>query len=177
MDYAGEVALVLSWVAGGGILLVAGPGKRLWRLAWRSSRAAPKPFGGKAWIIDGDTLDVGQARVRLFGMDAPEMSQAGGSRAKSHLIRLAGGRQVTVQPVDVDCYGRIVARVSCDGVDLSERMVADGFARAMTAWHLDYAGTEFRARRERRGLWADDPAAGIGDPAAHRRAEAASRRP
>ncbi len=165
---------------GGGLLLLALPGRRLKRLAWRwvrhMLRAAPKPFTGKAWIIDGDTIDVGQARVRLFGMDAPELSQAGGHKARSHLIRLAGGRQVSVQPVDVDCYGRIVARVSCGGIDLSKQMVADGFARAMTDWHLDYAVTEFRARRGRRGLWANDPKTGIGDPSAHRRAEAARRR-
>ena len=50
-------------------------------------------------------------------------------------------------------------------------MVIDGFARAMTDWHLDYAAAEWRARRGKHGLWADG--GGIGDPAAHRRAEAA----
>ena len=140
--------------------------------------AAAGPTGGaeavhgKAYIIDGDTIDVGQARVRPFGMDAPELAQGGGFKARSQLIGLAGGRQVSVQPVDVDCYGRIVARVRCEGVDLSERMVHDGFARAMTQWHLDYAIAEWRARRGRRGLWADDAKGGIGDPAAFRRAQA-----
>ena len=105
-------------------------------------------------------------------MDAPELSQRGGYKARAHLIRLAGGREVSVAPVDVDCYGRIVARVRCGESDLSKRMVEDGFARAMTDWHLDYALAEWRARRKRRGLWVDDPKGGIGDPAAHRRAEA-----
>ncbi len=174
-----ETYLIASWLAGGLLLLFAMPRAKVRRLLWRwlrlVSRAAPRPFTGKVHVIDGDTIDVGQARVRLFGMDAPEMSQAGGARAKSHLIGLAGGRQVSVQPVDVDCYGRIVARVRCGDVDLSRQMVADGFARAMTDWHLDYAVAEWRARRARRGLWAGE-AGGIGDPAAHRRAERARSR-
>jgi endonuclease YncB( thermonuclease family) len=189
-----ELVLAVSWGAGGRLVLAAGPGRAVWRMVRRRARPehraaprlvfeapkprprVPEPFSGKAWVVDGDTIRVGQVRVRLFGMDAPEMSQAGGSKAKSHMIRLAGGKPVSVQPVTVDCYGRVVARVACGGVDLSERMVVDGFARAMTDWHLDYAAAEIRARQERRGLWARDAATGIGDPAAHRRAEAAARR-
>jgi endonuclease YncB( thermonuclease family) len=51
-------------------------------------------------------------------------------------------------------------------------MVRDGFARAMSDWHLDYASAEFEARRLQRGLWSGDPANGIGDPAVHRRVQA-----
>jgi endonuclease YncB( thermonuclease family) len=182
MQFGDEVQLAVSWVAGGALLLLAIPRRRLRRLLWRWLRlvwrAAPKPFTGKAYVIDGDTIDVGQARVRLFGTDAPELSQRGGYKARSHMISLAGGKTVSVHPLDIDCYGRIVGRVRCGGTDLSRQMVADGFARAMTDWHLNYALVEWRARRGRRGLWADDPKGGIGNPAAHRRAEAmrASRR-
>ena len=51
------------------------------------------------------------ARVRLFGIDAPELTQRGGWKARGALIGLAGGHEVAVEPVDLDCYGRIVARV------------------------------------------------------------------
>ncbi len=174
MPYQEELALVASWLAGCWLLIHTFPRTRrlLGRWIRLVGRSRPKPFAGRAWIVDGDTLDVGQARVRLFGMDAPELSQHGGHKARAHLIRLAGGRDVSVAPVDVDCFGRIVARVRCGESDLSKRMVEDGFARAMTDWHLDYALAEWRARRGRRGLWADDPKNGIGDPAAHRRAAA-----
>ena len=128
----------------------------------------PRPFAGKAFVIDGDTLHVGKARVRLFGIDAPELTQAGGWRARSHLIALAGGREVAVEPVAVDVYGRIVARVWLNQIDLSGRMVRDGFARGIDAWCVDYAAAEFEARRHARGLWAST---GIADPAAHRRAK------
>ena len=83
---------------------------------------------------------------------------------------MAGGHEVSVEPVDVDCYGRIVARVRFGEIDISEQMVIDGYARAMGAWHPDYVAVEKRARLAQRGLWTGDPVTGIGDPAAHRRA-------
>lgn len=130
-------------------------------------------FAGKVWVIDGDTIDVGRARVRLFGMDAPEMDQRGGLAAKSHLIRMAGGRRVSVEPVAVDCYGRIVGRVRLGAADLSEAMVCDGFAVAMRRYHADYIAAEEEARRAHRGLWKTDAVNGIRDPARHRRDKAA----
>ena len=88
------------------------------------------------------------------------------------MIGLAGGREVAVEPVAVDCYGRIVARVWLGETDLSERMVRDGFARGISDWCTDYSAAEFEARRQRRGLWAT---VGIADPAAHRRWKASAR--
>jgi endonuclease YncB( thermonuclease family) len=182
VELADELALAATWLFGGWLLFKAAfPRGRVGRLLGRwlrlVGRPRPRPFTGRASIIDGDTIAVGNARVRLFGMDAPELSQPGGAAARGHLIRLAGGREVSVHPLDVDCYGRIVARVRLDTVDLSKRMVEEGFAVAMTDWHLDFAFAEWRARRRGLGLWAKH-AGGISDPAAHRRAVARrSRRP
>jgi endonuclease YncB( thermonuclease family) len=131
------------------------------------------PFTGKAWVVDGDTLQVKQTRIRLFGMDAPEMSQSGGTRAKSHMIRLAGGKQVRVEPITTDCYGRTVARVRLGEIDLSERMVRDGFAVSDSRWNTDYDSAELYARKNGRGLWAGIEAGGISNPSAHRRQMAA----
>jgi endonuclease YncB( thermonuclease family) len=137
----------------------------------RRPPAAPNmtPFSGRVWVIDGDTLDVGRSRIRLFGIDAPELSQRGGYKARAHMIRLAGGKRAEVVPTATDCYGRIVARVWLGDLDLSACMVRDGYAVAMSRWHSDYDGAEREARRHRRGLWLDDPDGGIRDPAAHRR--------
>jgi endonuclease YncB( thermonuclease family) len=104
-------------------------------------------------------------------MDAPELTQPGGWKARSHLIGLAGGREVAVEPVALDCYGRIVARVWLGSIDLSERMVRDGFARGINDWQTDYGSAEFYARRRQQGLWAGP---GISDPAAHRRSKSAA---
>jgi endonuclease YncB( thermonuclease family) len=135
----------------------------------RRTLADLAPFAGRVWVIDGDTLLVKHTRVRMFGIDAPELSQYGGYKARSHLIRLAGGKDVRVQPVALDCYGRTVARVWCGDVDLSDQMVRDGFARATSRWNSDYDAAESQARRRQCGLWCGNPLDGIRDPAAHRR--------
>jgi len=144
--------------------------------AWRRSRPSAAPgaegaqtarapglgaFSGRVFVIDGDTIEVGRSRVRLFGMDAPETDQYGGRAARSRLIRLAGGRDVRVEPVAVDRYGRIVGRVRLGTLDLSA---------AMVRYHADYVHLESEARAARRGLWGGR---GIGDPSAHRRRAAA----
>jgi endonuclease YncB( thermonuclease family) len=175
-NFSNEAWLATVWLTGGGLLVLAFRGTG-WlarvRFLRRAAVRPPKPFAGKVFVIDGDTISVRRTRVRLFGMDAPELTQWGGWKARSHLIRLAGGREVAVEPVDVDCYGRVVARVWLGSQDLSERMVRDGFARGISAWCTDYGAVEFEARRQRRGLWA---AAGISDPAAHRRSKSVAPR-
>jgi endonuclease YncB( thermonuclease family) len=175
-----EAWLAAAWLVGGGLLVIAWGGARAagWlrglRFPGAPASLPPRPFVGKVFVIDGDTIHVRQARVRLFGIDAPELTQRGGWKARSHLIGLAGGREVSVEPMDVDRYGRIVARVRLGGVDLSERMVRDGFARGVTDFCALYGEAELDARRRMRGLWSQS---GIADPAAHRRAKTSAAPP
>jgi micrococcal nuclease len=112
-------------------------------------------------IIDGDTLIVLVAerplRVRLAEIDAPEKGQAFGKKARQHLGDLCIRRPAQVTSQVRDAYGRIVARVQCDGTDVSEAQVRAGFAWVFTKYApLDsplYV-LEAQARAARRGLWA-----------------------
>jgi endonuclease YncB( thermonuclease family) len=122
----------------------------------------------KAYIIDGDTIAVKGRRVRLHGIDAPEMDQRGGAAARAHLFKLIAGRAVTVFPIDVDLHGRTVARVEVAGIDICGAMVTDGFAVAYSRYSTRYVEAERAARAARRGLWAECPFTGIKSPAAHR---------
>ncbi len=124
--------------------------------------AADAAFTAKVVAIhDGDTISVlrrghEQIRVRVAGIDCPELQPDFGRRAKELTSRLVFGRVVSVTPVDTDAYGRLVARVRCeDGQDLSLALV-----RAGLAWHDTkhdsgpiLARAERAARDERRGLW------------------------
>jgi endonuclease YncB( thermonuclease family) len=86
-------------------------------------------------ILDGDTMDVLDSskvthRIRLTGIDAPAKAQAFGQRSKENLSDLIFGKQVEVQAVKSDKYGRTVGKVLVRGLDANFEQVKSGFA-----WH------------------------------------------
>ncbi|MGJ5817610.1 thermonuclease family protein [Paludibaculum fermentans] len=129
---------------------------------------------GETWtgkvvgIQDGDTitiLRVGKpVRVRLDGVDCPELGQPFGGRARERVSALTFGRMVVVREgvgaAGRDRYGRVLAQVIlADGRNLNRLLVAEGWAW----WYRHYAprdavlaGLEERARELRLGLWADE---------------------
>lgn len=91
--------------------------------------AAPEVLCGKAWVVDGDTIDVAGVRLRLFGIDAPEMEHPFGKKAKWAMQRLCKGHDVRAEIVDQDAHGRTVAKCFLpDGRDLSAELVRQGLA-------------------------------------------------
>ena len=93
---------------------------------------------GTLRVIDADTVDVGGLRVRLFGLDAPEIGQPcvlGGQtidcgRWAGDLVRARfGGKDARCTTRDVDRYGRQVATCDVGGVDIGQVIVAEGFER------------------------------------------------
>jgi endonuclease YncB( thermonuclease family) len=118
---------------------------------------------GRATVIDGDGLRIGDSTIRLFGIDAPEGRQSCrrngsawdcGEAAAQQLRGLVRGRIVTCEEKDVDSYNRIVAVCRAGGVDVSEAMVRSGMALAYRRFSDDYVPAEEAARRARLGLWA-----------------------
>lgn len=119
---------------------------------------------GRAHVVDGDTLDIGRERIRLWGVDAPESRQfcalptgsswRCGDDARTALARLTAGTTVRCLPQYRDRDGRQVARCSVNRTDLGEAMVSQG-------WALDYPhfskgvfqAAERRARARRIGVW------------------------
>lgn len=113
-------------------------------------------------IHDGDTISVvrrGHAeKVRLAGIDCPELRQSFGHRAKNFTSRLASGQMVTVRVQGSDDYGRRLGVVLLpDGRSLNGELVAAGLAWKMkTSKNKQLVQLEQTARRAKRGLWADD---------------------
>lgn len=84
-------------------------------------------------VIDGDTLDLANGRrVRLAGIDAPEVGQCGYKRARNTLRRLVEGRRVTLAASDEeqDQYGRLLKYVDVGTVDAGLRLIKKGLAIA-----------------------------------------------
>ena len=131
-------------------------------------------------VVDGDTLlvaipdprnpDRSTTRVRLWGIDAPELArdsrpaQPFASDAADRLRALVEGREGTLRPEPSrtrDRYGRLLAHVTVTTDDNDEFvavvLLREGLARAEPRWphsHSErFEGVETEARRAARGLW------------------------
>jgi len=123
----------------------------------------PACLFGRAQVIDGDTIDIGGERVRLHGIDAPEYGQSfwcdgrefdGGAMAAAALEALVAGVSLRCEPIERDCFGRLVAKCfSKSGVDVCRRLVASGWALAFRRYSFDYVPDETAAKEAFRGLW------------------------
>jgi endonuclease YncB( thermonuclease family) len=84
---------------------------------------------GRAWVIDGDTIDISGTRIRLAGIDAPEMDHPYGKNAKWTLVNLCKGQEVRAVFDGDLSHDRTVATCYLpDGRDLSAEMVKAGMA-------------------------------------------------
>ena len=132
--------------------------------------AAPPPTiemqGKIERVVDGDTVvflsATGQRiRLRLAGIDAPEMAMPYGDLARKMLIQLVGAEDVTVHATKLDRYGRSVAKVFGKDGDVNLALIKQGLA-----WHykryaheqtssdaVAYAQSENEAKAREAGLW------------------------
>ncbi len=118
---------------------------------------------GRAVVVDGDTIEVRGRRIRLHGIDAPELDQKCqgrdgrwlkcGRKARFFLANMLRGRTVTCEGVDTDRYGRMVAICRVGGEDMGRRMVSSGWAVAYRRYSWRYVKDEWAARMGKRGLW------------------------
>ena len=128
-----------------------------------SQLQAQETFVGQiSYVTDGDTLWVqAQAggpprKLRLDGIDAPEICQTGGVSSRQALARRVLHKQVQVTLRRYDNYGRGLARIEFEGADLGAQLVRSGQAWSYR-WHRDlgpYAAEEAFARQARLGLFA-----------------------
>lgn len=104
-------------------------------------------------VTDGDTIRIGATRIRLDGIDAPEMSTPYGEPARRHLAGLIGGRSVRCIDEGERSYDRVVAICYLDGQDLGAAMVRDGWARDWARYSGGrYAALEVAAVLKARGM-------------------------
>ena len=118
---------------------------------------------GKPCVIDGDTIHIGDTKIRLHGIDAPEIKQTCrtskgkeqmcGVLAKQALERLVKGQDVTCKGDTRDRYKRLIAVCYVGQLNINEQMVADGWALAYRRYSTDYVRAETLAKSRREGMW------------------------
>jgi endonuclease YncB( thermonuclease family) len=127
-----------------------------------AQQPASADVAGHASVIDGDTLVVAGERVRLEGIDAPELHQtciaygqewACGRTSAEWLKDYLNGRQVECVGHARDRYGRLLAVCYVGGESVNERMVREGWALDYRKYSTDYLAAEAEAKRRGAGVW------------------------
>ncbi len=126
--------------------------------------AEAKVIAGRADVVDGDTLIIGNAKIRLNAIDAPETDQlcldrsnklfSCGVVARDRLSARIGSASVSCETEGTDRYGRFLAVCFLGGDDLNRWMVSQGLALAYIQYSNRYQAIEQIAKRDRKGLWA-----------------------
>ena len=112
-------------------------------------------------VYDGDTITIRTdetIKIRITGIDAPELKQPFGQASKQAMSGLVYGKTVTIKPVKKELYGRLLARVEIGGKDTSLTMVELGMAH----WYKQYAkhdtelqSAQTKAKAAKIGIWSD----------------------
>ncbi len=143
-------------------------GSTVLALAQSPSPAPFRPRYGEAYearvtrVSDGDTLWVkplageGFRKLRLDGVDAPEICQEGGKSAKEVLAKRLMKQVVSVTERRRDDYGRALVRLLHKEEDVAAWLVSEGWAWSYRWRHSDgpFALEEDGARAARKGLFA-----------------------
>ncbi len=126
--------------------------------------AAAADFTGRASVMDGDTIEIHGQRIRLHGIDAPEVRQLCqkdgkdwrcGQAAALALSDWLGAATVTCRQTDVDRYKRVVARCAKDGRDVADYLVSEGWALDWPRYSRgEYGAAQEAAKRAGKGVWA-----------------------
>lgn len=113
---------------------------------------------GQARVTDGDSIVLDNERIRLRGIDAPELNQICGKdgayypcgrMAHDELVGLIDGKPVNCQGNERDRYGRLLAVCLAGVVEINRQLVRSGWAVA----YGDFEGEEDAARQAGLGLW------------------------
>lgn len=127
-----------------------------------ASSSSAQIVDGRAQVVDGDTLRVGDQKVRLYGIDAPESSQTCqrggaawrcGEESTRQLAALVQGHSVECKASGHDAYGRLLAVCFSHAIELNRRMVELGWAVAFRKYSDAYIAEEAKAMAARRGIW------------------------
>ena len=128
------------------------------------ANASMSKFAGVPKIVDGDTVQFGDVKLQMEGIDAPQTDQlcfdkAGarwkcGVTARDQLKALAGNKSWKCEVVRKSQYGRLLANCRADGEDIALQMIRNGWATVSASAPATYLAGQQEASNAEAGLWA-----------------------
>ena len=131
-------------------------------ILYSSVSFAEKIIEGKAKIIDGDTIHIGKNKIRLHGIDAPEINQTCeknnitwlcGENATNALVNIINSQKIICSIKDIDQYNRYIGVCFVNNLNMNKYMVINGWAIAYRYYSKDYIEVENIAKRKKVGIW------------------------
>ncbi|KAM3312312.1 hypothetical protein ACQJBY_032337 [Aegilops geniculata] len=115
-----------------------------------------KEAGYKIIVCSDEEILARKYRIRMRGIDAPELKMTYGKESKNALVKLIGGKRTTIHVYEQDQFDRYVGDVYCNGVFIQEKMLKNGHAWHFTTYDKrpEFAKWEREARAAQRGLFA-----------------------
>ena len=113
-------------------------------------------------VIDGDTIRLGDVKIRFSGIDAPEINQtcvasegkvACGKISRDLLIEKVTNNKISCTDEGKDFYGRVLGECFVNGESLSSYLVREGFAFAYRKYSNKYIEDEEYAKFNKLGMW------------------------
>ena len=119
-------------------------------------------FASHVTVIDGDTIRLGDVKIRFSGIDAPEINQtcvasegkvACGKISRDLLIEKVTNNKISCTDEGKDFYGRVLGECFVNGESLSTYLVREGFAFAYRKYSNKYIEDEEYAKFNKLGMW------------------------
>ena len=130
-----------------------------------------KEISGNAQIVDGDTIKINSKRIRLYGIDAPEIKQMCkkpyltiifftftkdypcGKISTQKLEKKINNKVITCKILDIDRYKRLIGECFKRNLNLNSWLVSNGYAVAYRKYSKKYISNEINAKNEKKGIW------------------------
>ena len=119
-------------------------------------------FASHVTVVDGDTIKLGDVKIRFSGIDAPEINQicvasegkvACGKISRDMLITKVTNNKISCTDEGKDFYGRVLGECFVNGESLSRYLVREGFAFAYRKYSDKFISDEEYAKSNRLGMW------------------------
>jgi len=119
-------------------------------------------YADQLTVTDGDTIRIGEERIRFSGIDAPELKQTClyqeiefncGEFSKNLLIEKISNQEVNCIRESKDQYGRTLAECFVGKESLSSYLVREGYAFAYRDYSDQFIADEEFAQSRGNGMW------------------------